>query len=93
MKGFPLDVVLELNTLKGEVPNNQSDDGSLSPDSSGEEEPCLNLSPHEVQTICWLCHCRLRLVVVTSKNSLLQLHCLLLQDLHLQCAGCTLNHG
>lgn len=77
------DINLELHDLV--LPANLLTNESLSPDDVPEEEQLL---PYRVDTSCDTCRAGVRLVVVTSVQSIQLLQQLLATDLNLLCPRC-----
>nr|AEX31151.1 E7 protein [Human papillomavirus] len=80
---------IELNLEEIVLPQNLLSNESLSPDDAPEEE---HLSPYRVDSYCYKCNCRVRIVVVASAGSIRLLEELLLSSLFLLCPGCSRNN-
>nr|AYA94914.1 MAG: E7 protein [Human papillomavirus] len=61
---------------------------SLSPDCEGEEE---RLDPYRIESTCYICGLRVRIVVVSSSDGIRCLEQLLLEEVSLLCATCARN--
>ncbi|AVX45448.1 E7 protein [Bos taurus papillomavirus 24] len=62
---------------------------NLECDEEIETEEVDNLNPFAITATCYACENTLRLAVVTSGEGIHHLQQLLLDDLHLLCAGCS----
>nr|AYA94048.1 MAG: E7 protein [Human papillomavirus] len=85
------DIVLELE--EAILPQNLLSNESLSLDDAPEEE---HLLPYKVDSYCYKCNRRVRIVVVSSAGSIRLLEELLSTSLFILCPGCsrgTVRHG
>nr|AYA94520.1 MAG: E7 protein [Human papillomavirus] len=73
------DIVLSSLVLPANLLSNES----LSPDEEPEEE-----QSYRVDTLCYNCEARLRVVVVASEEAIRSLQQLLLRELHFLCPTC-----
>ena len=81
------DIDLELHDLV--LPVDLLANESLSPDDIPEEE---QLSPYQIDTSCATCRAGVRLVIVTSVDSLILFQQLLSSDLQIVCSRCSRGH-
>ncbi|ATQ38394.1 E7 [Gammapapillomavirus 13] len=81
------DINLELHDLV--LPVDLLANESLSPDDIPEEE---QLSPYQIDTSCGTCRAGVRIVIVTSVDSLILFQQLLASDLQIVCPRCSRGH-
>nr|AYA93872.1 MAG: E7 protein [Human papillomavirus] len=84
------DINIDLEELV--IPDNLLCSESLSPDSEPEEERDL----YSIDTCCYLCHCRIRVVVFATGSAITLVQQLLFAQLSFLCPRCsrgTSQHG
>ena len=78
------DIVLEELVMPINLLCNEPSE-SLSPDCEGEEE---QLDPYRIDSTCFNCGRRIKIVVVCSSSGIRSLEQLLLEEVSLICAAC-----